>query len=70
MWELIDIIIKWGIKKGSSYELPLIFLLVPGITSFKEVESAGIEPASKHILRKLSTCLFMYCCVGTQQEHN
>ena len=25
------------------------------------VELAGIEPASKHILQKLSTCLFPYC---------
>lgn len=29
------------------------------------VESAGIEPASKHIRRKLSTCLFTHCFVGT-----
>jgi hypothetical protein len=25
------------------------------------VELAGIEPASKHIRQKLSTCLFHYC---------
>lgn len=25
------------------------------------VELAGFEPASKHILQKLSTCLFHYC---------
>jgi hypothetical protein len=27
---------------------------------FDAVELAGIEPASKHIRRKLSTCLFHY----------
>ena len=29
------------------------------------VESAGFEPASKHIPDKLSTCLFLYCISGS-----
>jgi len=35
-----------------------------------EVEVAGIEPASKHIRRKLSTCLFTHCFVGIWQGRN
>ena len=34
------------------------------------VELAGVEPASKHILQKLSTCLFLHCFVGTKQGQN
>ena len=31
-----------------------------GLKSSEGVEVAGIEPASKHIRQKLSTCLFHY----------
>jgi len=38
------------------------------------VEVTGIEPVSKHIPQKLSTCLFPYCLSGwdrkgTNQSH-
>jgi len=32
--------------------------------SFFQVEATGIEPVSKHILQKLSTCLFCFIFFG------
>jgi len=37
---------------------------------YREVELAGVEPASKHIPQKASTCLFMHCFFETRQGHN
>jgi hypothetical protein len=32
------------------------------------VEVTGVEPVSKHDIRKLSTCLFSYCLSGNDRE--
>lgn len=32
-----------------------------------QVEATGIEPVSKHILQKLSTCLFQHCLSGSHR---
>jgi hypothetical protein len=33
-----------------------------------KVESTGLEPVSKHICHKLSTCLFHYCLSATGRK--
>ena len=35
-------------------------LFIAFLLCYKKVELQGIEPWSKHIRRKLSTCLFMH----------
>lgn len=50
-------------ENGNSevFELPHLSTKKPlKISGLKFVEPAGIEPASKHIPKKLSTCLFMH----------
>lgn len=37
-------------------------------TKIKKVEATGVEPVSKHILQKLSTCLFLYCLSAMIRE--
>lgn len=38
------------------------------VVTFMGVELRGVEPLSKHIRQKLSTCLSNYCLSGTGRE--